>query len=223
VTDFWQPDRSLEGQTVVIIGGGPSHADVDLGLLKGHRLAAINSACAKVRPIATADDILYFTDNSWNERFPGHVEDWPGIVICANRHTKNRLGARVRYIDVIDLTQRIGALSHFVQASSGHIMTCLSQVMGAVRGVLVGFECKPVNGRTHGHDDYNQFGDMAAFDGQFLLGWRGLAPFLKIEMINATPDSAIDCFPFMSLEDALLGTQPRLAGGRLADAQHRTA
>jgi hypothetical protein len=164
--DFWQPDRSLEGQT---------------------------------------------------------VEDWPGIVICANRHTKNRLGARVRYIDVIDLTQRIGALSHFVQASSGHIMTCLSQVMGAVRGVLVGFECKPVNGRTHGHDDYNQFGDMAAFDGQFLLGWRGLAPFLKIEMINATPDSAIDCFPFMSLEDALLGTQPRLAGGRLADAQHRTA
>ncbi|RWF66851.1 hypothetical protein [Mesorhizobium sp.] len=200
---FWAPDRSLEGRTVVLIGGGPSHAEIDLALLKGHRFAAINSGCRKVRPIATKDDILYFTDNSWCEQHLDLIEDWPGLVICANRHAKNRLGERVRYIDILDLTARIGALSEHVQASSGHILACLLQEMGATREILVGFECKAVDGRTHGHEDYNGLHDMAVFEGQFLPGWRGLAKVLTIDVINATPSSAIDCFPFRSLEDCL--------------------
>lgn len=206
--EYWQPDRSLEGQTVVLIGGGPSHADIDLGLLKGHRFAAINSGCRKVRPIATAEDILYFTDNSWCEQHQDLIEDWPGPVICANRHSKNRLGDRIRYIDVNELTARIGGLSHHVQASSGHIMTCLVQLMGGAGVILTGFDCRVVEGRTHGHDDYNSLNDLPVFEGQFLPGWMALAQLLTIEVINATPGSAIPCFPFRSLEDCLVPWKP---------------
>ncbi|MCA0032749.1 hypothetical protein [Mesorhizobium sp. B263B2A] len=199
----WQPDRSLEGQTVVLIGGGPSHAAIDLALLKGHRFAAINSGCRKVRPIATDKDILYFTDNSWCEQHIDLIEDWPGPVICANRHSKGRLGDRVRYIDVNALASRIGGFAEHAQASSGHIMTCLVQDMGGARAILSGFECRAVDGRTHGHEDYNGLHDMPVFEGQFLPGWRGLAKVLTIDVVNATPGSAIDCFPFRSLEDCL--------------------
>jgi len=41
----WQPDSSFQGQTVVIVGGGPSHAALDLNVLKGIRFIAVNSAC----------------------------------------------------------------------------------------------------------------------------------------------------------------------------------
>lgn len=204
---YWQPDRSLEGKTVVLVGGGPSHAAIDLAVLMGHRFAAINSSCRKVRPIATKDDILYFTDNSWSENHPDLIDSWPGIVICANSHTKRRLGDRVRYVDVVELSKRIGVPSEISSASSGHTMTCLLQIMGAKRVFLVGFECQPVGGRTHGHDDY-QTDDLAVFHGQFLPGWRGLAPAfarMGVEIINATPGSAIDAFPIMVLSDALAG------------------
>ncbi|PWJ93537.1 hypothetical protein C8D77_101216 [Mesorhizobium loti] len=201
--EYWAPDRSLEGQTVVLIGGGPSHAEIDLALLKGHRFAAINSGCRKVRPIATAKDILYFTDNSWCEQHGDLIEGWPGPVICANRHSKNRLGDRIRCIDINDLTARIGGLSHHVQASSGHILSCLLQLMGAARLILTGFDCRVVDGRTHGHNDYNSLNDLPVFEGQFMPGWQALALLLDIEIINATPGSAIPCFPFRSLEDCL--------------------
>lgn len=202
---FWMPDRSFEGMTVAIIGSGPSLATLGLDRLRGRRFIAVNSGCRKVRPIATAGDVLYFTDNSWNENRPELASDWPGPIITGNRNAKARLGTRARYIDVTALTETTGAMPDHVQASSGHIAACLAAVMGARRIVLVCFEGKPVNGRTHGHDDYQQH-DLAAFDERFIPGWRGLAPAfarMGVEVINATPGSAINAFPIVPLADAL--------------------
>lgn len=194
---FWEPDRSFDGQTVVIIGGGPSLATFDLAGLYGLRFIVVNSGCRRLMPVATKDDILYFTDNSWHENRPELASDWPGPVICANRHVKARMGDAVRYIDVRDLTVRIGALPDFVQASSGHIAASLAVIMGAKRLVLMAFEGQAVNGQTHGHGDYTQT-DVSAFTERFLPGWQGLARAFErmgVEVLNATPNSAVDCFP----------------------------
>ena len=188
---------------MVIVGGGPSHADCELDLLRGRRLIAINSSCRRMRGIATADDILYFTDNSWAENRPELIAGWPGPVICANRNAKMRLGDAVRYIDVMALTARIGAAPDYVQASSGHIAACLAAVMGAFRLFLLGFEARAIQGRTHGHNDYQQH-DLAAFDERFLPGWRGLSTAFKrmgVDVVNVTPQSMIDCFPFGHIEE----------------------
>lgn len=202
---FWEPDRSFDGMAVVIIGGGPSLADLDLECLRGHRFIAINSGCRKVRPIATADDPLYFTDNSWNENRPELALDWPGPVITSNRNAKARLGNAVRRIDFADLVGRIGVLPDHVGASSGHSAACLAAVMGASRIVLIGFEAGAVNGRSHGHADYYQH-DMAAFEERYLPAWRSLSVAfgrMGVEVINATLCSAIKDFPVMTLRDAL--------------------
>ncbi|MGE0722806.1 MAG: hypothetical protein AB7O45_00450 [Alphaproteobacteria bacterium] len=207
-TPLWEPDRSFAGATVAVIGGGPSLATLDLDVLRGHRFIVVNSGCRIVRPVATPDDPLYFSDNAWNERRPELAAAWPGPVVTCNRNAKLRNGDAVRWIDVIGLTERVGALPDIVQASSGHIAACLAAVMGAARLVLCAFEGRVVGDRTHGHGDYTQ-GDIASFHERFVPGWVGLAPAfarLGVEVINATPDSAVRCYPFRPLAEALEST-----------------
>lgn len=202
---FWDPEPSFAGLTVTLIGGGPSHVEFDLDLLRGRRFIAINSGCRQVRPIATADDQLYFTDNSWAEHHLDLIEDWPGPVVCANRHAKARLGDAVRRVDPNALTEFMGSHVDCVQASSGHMAACLAARMGSRRIVLIGFEGGAVNGRTHGHNDYPQQ-NLEAYAERFLPGWSGLAPAfarMGVEMLNASLTSAIHEFPMIDLADAL--------------------
>lgn len=202
---YWEPDRVLFGATVLLVGGGPSHARLDLDQVRGWPLIAVNSACRKVQPIATHRDMLVFADNSWNENRPELARAWPGPVISVNRNAKARLGDAVRYLDINALTARLGVLPDWAQASSGHIAAALAAVMGARRLVLVGFECRAIAGRTHGHGDYSQH-DVSVFGDRFVPGWVGLAPALArlgLQVVNATPDSAIPCFPFIPLDEAL--------------------
>lgn len=195
---FWEPDRAFEGLTVYIIGGGPSHAAIDLDAMRGERFIAVNSGCRKVRPIATEADMIYFHDNSWNENRPQLAADWPGPVVTPNRNTKARLGDAVRRLDIFKLTGAMHAMPDHVQASSGHSAACLAAIMGAARVVLIGFEARLIDGRSHGHDDYTQH-DVPAFDGRYIPGWRGLVPAFErmgVDLLNATPDSAIDFLPW---------------------------
>lgn len=202
---FWPWDRRFAGLTVVLVGGGPSHAAADLAALRGHCLIAINSSCRKVRPIATPHDMLIFSDNSWSENHPALLTDWPGPVVTSNRNTKARLGNAVLRLDITALTEAIGVGPDFVQASTGHTAAALAAEMGARRVVLIGFECRMVSGRSHGHTDYLDH-DPAHYAERFLPGWRHLAPALAargVEVVNATPDSAITEFPFLPLAEAL--------------------
>lgn len=203
-TPFWEPEPLLAGLTVVLVGGGPSHADIDPHLLAGRRFMAVNSACRRVYPAATPDDVLWFSDNGWNERRPELAARWPGPVMTCNRHAKARLGEAVRYVDVAGLAQWIGRMPDHALASSGHSGACLLARMGARKIVLVGFECREVDGETHGHADYRQQ-DVEAYRSQFLPAWRELAPALlrMCQVVNATPRSAIDVFPAMPLAEAL--------------------
>lgn len=204
-TPFWVPGQSFAGETVAVVGSGPSLSSFDLSVLKGHRFVVANSGCRRLRAVATGADILYFTDNAWNENRPALAEEWPGPVVTANRNAKARLGDRVRYIDVLALTAEMGAMPDHVQASTGHIAACLASIMGAARIVLIAFECKAdALGRTHGHADYNQH-DLSVFEERFLPGWRGLAQAFArkgIEVVNATPRSAIAVFPSVRLSEA---------------------
>jgi hypothetical protein len=205
---FWQPDRAFAGLTVVIVGGGPSHADLDLDRLRGRRFIAINSACRTVRPAATSADMLFFTDNSWNENRPDLAAGWPGPVVTSNRNAKARLGAAVHRLDLEALTRFIGVRSDYVQASSAHTAACLAALMGAARLALVGVECRLVDGRSHGHDDYSMH-DTAPFAERFIPGWNGLAPAFRrlgVEVVNCTPGSAVDCFQRMDLDEAFRRT-----------------
>lgn len=202
---YWELNKQIIDEQVVIIGGGPSHADLNIDLLKNIQFIAINSACRKVTKISKEKDLLYFSDNSWSERFIGLINDWNGKIVTCNRNSKIRLGNLINRIDLEDLVQFMQIKSDCVQASSGHVGACLAARLGAKKIILIGFECKKINDRTHGHDDY-VMENLRAFEERFIPSWVGLGIGFKrlgIKVINSTPDSDIKNFPFLPLEEAI--------------------
>lgn len=86
--------------------------------------------------------------------------------------------------------------------NSGYQAANLAILFGAARVVLVGFNMQG----THFFGDHPaplRNGNPLKFVGYFRNAAAKLPP--GVEIINATPDSALDCFPIMSLDDALAG------------------
>jgi len=192
----WSPMRDFAGMTVAVIGSGPSLRTTPLSVLRLTRFIAVNSACIPMRPYATSDDVLYFTDNAWNENRPHLAATWPGPVITANRNVKARLQNAVRYIDVTALSTRMGVRADYSQASSSHVAASLACDMGAAKILLVGMDCRSIAGESHGLDNYPKCDDFL-FTNRFLPGWEGLAPAFErrgTDVVNVTPGSAIECY-----------------------------
>lgn len=202
---FWACEKIYKDKNVLVLGGGPSHVEIDLNLLHDCRIIAVNSSCRKVINVAKKEDILYFSDNSWSEHYIGLIEKWPGLVVTSNRNTKVRLREKVHRLDLQNLTEFMQIKSDYVQGSSGHTSVCLAVYLGAKKVILTGFECKLVNGRSHGHLDYTQ-SNVHAFEERYIPAWTGLAKRfreLDCEVINSTFDSNVKDFTFLNLKEAL--------------------
>lgn len=89
--------------------------------------------------------------------------------------------------------------------NSGYQAVNLSYLAGAVRVVLVGYTMKPLaDGRAHWFGDHPIKTHPAIFSAM-LQNFQRLAKRMppELEIINATPGSALDCFPKRSLESVL--------------------
>ncbi len=202
---FWNLENEKLDKLVLIIGGGPSHGDLDLELIKNVNFIAVNSACRKVMEVSKERDILYFTDNSWAENYLDLIKSWKGKVVTSNRNTKARLGNLVNRLDLSFLTEFMMVKIDYVLASSGHSATCLAALLGSKRVILIGFENQSINGETHGHKDY-KMSDLGPFKERFLPGWYQLAPRFRelgVEVINSTPNSLLKEFDYLDLRMAL--------------------
>lgn len=202
---FWVPEKVFENQTILIVGGGPSIDEIDLNDVNGKRFIVVNSSCRKLRPIATENDWLYFSDNSWSERFEDLIRNWPGIKATSNRNVKMRLKELVYRIDLEWIIESLKVNSTHVYNSSGHAAACLAATLGAKRIVLIGFECMLIDGKSHGHKDYTQ-GDISTFNSRYIPSWEALSIIFKeynIQVINSTPTSMVTCFPYLPLGEAV--------------------
>ena len=126
-------------------------------------------------------------------------------MVTSNRNAKARLGDAVRRLDIVALTEWLGVPPDAVQASSGHSAAVLAARLGAVRVILLGFDGRRVDGRSHWHNDYSEHDD-APYRERFVPGWRILAPAIAakgVALINATPGSAIDAMPFRPIAECL--------------------
>lgn len=201
----WAWGQDFAGQVVTIIGNGPSLAAVSPEALRGHRHIAINSACRWAAPIATAEDVLYFADNSWNENHPALAAAWRGVVVTCNRYAAARLAPRARLLDVTALSVAAAGNPDHLHASSAHTAAVLAAAMGAARVVLLGMDGRSVAGRSHWHGDYRS-DDSSVYADRFIPGWLGVGHVVDamgVEIVNATPDSAVVGIPFVPLCKAL--------------------
>jgi hypothetical protein len=88
--------------------------------------------------------------------------------------------------------------------SSGHGAVDVAMGLGFKRLVLVGFDCRVVDGRSHNHHEFNR--PAVLFSDTFLPAWDpypARARERSVEIINATPGSAIKVFKTAALAQVL--------------------
>ena len=93
-------------------------------------------------------------------------------------------------------------------SNSGFQAVNLALLKGCRRIVLVGFDMRVVDGKRHFFGDHPKPCHNGADYGNFVRRFETAAARLPpdVQIVNATPNSALRCFPMVSLEDALAAT-----------------
>lgn len=159
--------------------------------------------------------VLYAADRRWWETHDGCMsfsgEKW--IPKSSSFNSTSKLVVEKYGLYVISGEWRSGFSTdptriHFGEHGSGNSgfqAIGLAILFGATRIILVGFDMRVVDGRKHFFGSHpkmlNQNQNFAAWRRGFELAAKSMPSWLEI--INATPDSDLKCFPMMSLSDAL--------------------
>ena len=203
----WWNDR-----TVYVVGGGPSLKGFDftrlpsLGHVFGVNQAMVDAHCCAGISI----DRLFIDANRLRlETFAASRE-----LYLAPGNTWRKLlepvaGATYLRNVPAGLSREPGTVA--TGGTSGYAALNLAVLKGAKRIVLLGYDYGLIDGRHHYHDAYpwhHVANDQSwpAWAKQF----DAAAPLLAaqgVEVVNASPQSAITCFPKMSIEDALTWAQ----------------
>lgn len=176
------------GQNAIVVGSGPSAPDAPLDLLRGKaKVIAINESWRLV-PWA---DMLFGCDGPWWFHHKG-VTEFKGRRITSSPAAAKEFG--------IDLFACVGN-------NSGLRGIYLAEKLGAARVLLVGFDMHPANG-CHWHKPHPQ--KLNNPGKNEMAEWRAeMERVAKIfaakpmQIINCTPGSALKCFPFMPLLEAM--------------------
>lgn len=132
-------------------------------------------------------DALYAIDKPWWKLYGDRVAaEFTGErYSCAAHHGARR-----------------GGFKNF--ANSGAAAVSLALAFGAARVVLLGYDLQRTGGKVHSHGDHPRgLGNAGS-----MPKWPGLFDQLARhargrDVINATRETALRCFPRMTLEDAL--------------------
>jgi hypothetical protein len=196
---------------VVVAATGPSlTADVAAKVRRARwpeqrcRVVAVNDAY-RLLPYA---DILYACDAKWwrlhidSVRELFHGERW-------TTHDPNSTNDKTGCADELRLTcvagrheggfSRNPAVIHY-GSNSGFQAINLALLKGATRVILVGFD---MGGRGHFFGDHPEPLHNRDNYAAFLPEFRTAARSCAVPIVNATPGSALDCWPIVRLEEAL--------------------
>ena len=194
--------KLFPGETIYIIGGGPSLKNFDFKTLIGKKTIAINKAII-YHPTA---DVLYWTDGRFYTWFKNEVDNYNGLKFALKPGSQY-----TRDIQVLRKGKHHGleedpqVLAHGF--NSGHAAINLAYHLGAARIILLGFDMLNDGTQTHFHDGYptRAAGDKMYQD-KFLPGFKQLNSEIRntgIEILNASPHSRLNVFPKITIQQAL--------------------
>jgi len=190
-----------KGETVYLIGGGPSLKGFTWNSLRGKKTIAINKAL-KFYPHA---DAVYWTDGrvfTWLEE---EINNFKGLKYTI------RPKAYPGHVNLLRRGKKFGietspnSVAH--GNNSGYAAINLAIHLGAKRIVLLGYDMGQTSEGSHFHDGYpvNATG-AKIYKEQFLPGFDILKDALKgkdIQIYNACPTSNLKIFPRITIADAL--------------------
>lgn len=204
------------GEPCIVAATGPSLTDEVVKKvrmtrwLERWRVIAINDAY-KVMPWA---DAMYACDNQWWLKVPRDFSQFSGELWTS--HEDNDVND---YRPIAEKFPAVNAIAGKCGSefsldptvinygwNSGFQAINLALLKGCRRIVLVGFDHRHVNGQSHFFGDHPKEIHTMAKDSwdSHIKSFEHCARHLPkdVSIINATPGSALKCFPMMSLEDA---------------------
>jgi hypothetical protein len=202
-------DPIWRGETCVVAASGPS--------LSCDVAGALLSVLAHVRVIAVNDawlmtpwaDLLYACDAAWWDQQKGTKftgEKWSSHHANGN----DKLEAARKYgLKLIDGKTEKGFSAdpcciHY-GGNSGFQAVNLALLLGAKRIILVGFDMRQVGTRSHFFGDHPKPLRRTSSYDRFISEFAFAAKTVPagVTVLNATPGSALKCFPMVDLTQAL--------------------
>lgn len=193
-----------------IVAGGPSLRDFDWSSLDGKFVIAINRSY-EVLPNA---QIVYFTDREFwedhKETMLQHKGQLVRGVLNPNKEEKHPDVTIYQLSGPTGLETEPGKLKH--GSNSTYAATNLAAVhLGFKRIYLLGVDMKwgdQGKKTSHWHDGHRRVDAESTYKGM-MTKWLTIVDPLKelgVEVYNANPDSALECFPKCTIEQALTNT-----------------
>lgn len=209
--DYWTIPRIWEGATSVILGGGPSLAQVDFNLVSKCRVIATNDAYKIAQW-----DCCYFKDKNWydqaafrehpeGETNGAHLKRFGGLKITSEGTLLGELGIKVLQRGRRDHLERDpNFITHCDNAGAEAL--ALDIMFGSTTILLAGFDMKVVNGRHNWHENHLREMPDTIYQEYFMRAFRSLAKDAKslgVDIFNCTKGSALDIFPIVDMEEII--------------------
>jgi hypothetical protein len=215
---MWTVPPLWKDQTAFILAGGPSLRKLDCKRLRvpGAKVMAVNDSWRLVPWL----HCLYFTDPSWYHNAL-QSDKWAlDMSINFGQLLYHRLlvNASMRFFPFADHPQvkqlkfsgQLGLETDPTMirhgSNSGYAVINVAYHLGVKRIVLLGYDMRVVDGRTHWHNENRPSGYDGVLSQSHLPPYPSLVEPLQsahVEVLNATPDSALDCFPRVELDSVL--------------------
>jgi hypothetical protein len=189
--------KRWDGETVVIFGGGNSLTDEQIRKAEtlSARYIVINDTYSRVH----FADALYACDYKWWDR---HFEqiDFKGELWTQDLRAKREFG-----LSWVLGRNKSGLGSDCVHFgyNSGYQAINLAYLWGAKRIILLGFDCKDINGQAHWFGQHPQGLNQTQNYAIWISSFSQLAKDLEaqnVEVINCSTDSALECFKKIPIE-----------------------
>jgi hypothetical protein len=200
---FWSVPREWPGETVFVIGGGPSVLGQDLEALRGRRVIVINSSVYAV-PWA---DVLFFGDWRWWDDNRAAIASFPGRVVTTSRMVPDRKALICRKANPPGLAPERNSLMQ--KWTSLTAATNLAAHLVGHGGTIVWLGADgrlAADGRTHHHKPHRWPHKPGCYDKQHadLVTIVPSLQALGIAGYNASPGTAwSDLLPAIDLQEAL--------------------
>ncbi len=201
-------ERAWDGETAVCIATGPSLTAEQVEVVRraGARTIAVNDAYL----LAPFADVAYFADVKWWNWHKDRAE-WKSfagekcsIFVGGNQKTSTASEAAVNLLmnaSAMGFSSDPGSIC--TGSNSGYQAINIAILAGARRVVLIGYDCKATD-RDHffgAHPDKSR----PPFETIRQRFRETIEPARKmgVEILNATPGSALDAYPRIGLAESL--------------------
>lgn len=200
------------GEPAFIVCGGPSVAEQNLALLRGRRVIVVN-ASFKAVPWA---DVLIFADSNCLSWYGRAIAEFSGRVVTVfEGKPVARYPARIeqyRKMRPPKLSRDPSCLTLARTTVTGAIN--LAAHLGSHLVVTLGLDGKrAADGRSHHHEPHPRRPMPGCWE-KHRKELCSITPSLRewgVEVLNASPESACDAFPVVTLQEALARIDMRKA------------